>query len=45
MDADTKITEQVPVLCYLVRIPAKAGEFVNQQNIDRSVLRSRMELQ
>ena len=43
--ADTKITEQMPVFCYLVRIPSKAGEFENQQNINRSILRSRMEVQ
>lgn len=45
MDADTEIAEQVPVFCYLVHIPAKTGEFENQQNISRPILCRYMEVQ
>lgn len=45
VNADTKITEQVPVFCYLVHIPAQAGETMDQEYISISIFCRRMEVQ
>ena len=45
MDADTEITEQMPVFCHLVRITAQAGEAMNQEYINFPIFCGRMEVE
>ena len=45
MDADTKITEQIPVLQGPVQIPSQSGEVTDQQNVNVPIHRLIMKFQ